>query len=129
VRRPGGFTLLEILVALTLFAVVGGALLALFQSGLRSTRLATEHTHAALLARSKLTELQAYSTLLPGTYDGEFDDTFRWRIALSEVPELAEAHTPTLRPLRVNLEVIWGEERQQRVVALDSLLLSTADAP
>ena len=128
-RRAAGFTLLEILVALTLFAVVGGALLALFQSGLRATRLSDEHAHAALLARSKLTELQAYSILEPGTYDGRFDDHYRWHIELSEMPELVEDSRSGLRPLRVNLEVLWGEDRQQRVVALDSLLLSAGDAP
>jgi general secretion pathway protein I len=128
-RRTGGFTLLEILVALTLFAVVGGALLTLFQSGLRSTRLSDEYAHAALLARSKLTELQAYAVLVPGTYDGSFDDRYRWRVELIEMPELAEDSRLELRPLRVDVEVIWGEDRQQRVVALDSLLLSAGDAP
>lgn len=128
-RRTGGFTLLEILVALTLFAVVGGALLALFQSGLRSTRLSDEYAHAALLARSKLTELQAYSVLVPGTYDGSFDDYYRWRVALTEMPELAEDSRLKLMPLRVDLKIIWGEDRQQRVVALDSLLLSAGDTP
>ena len=69
-NRGRGFTLLELLVALTLFAVVGGSLLQLFHSGLRTARLAGDQAHAVLLARSKLTELQAYPALQPGALSG-----------------------------------------------------------
>ena len=49
-NRGRGFTLLELLVALTLFAVVGGSLLQLFHSGLRTARLAGDQAHGVLRA-------------------------------------------------------------------------------
>ena len=82
-RRSRGFTLIEILIALTMFAVIGGGLLQLFNQGLRAARLADDRAHAVLLARSKLTELQAFPYLQPGTLTGSFEDGFRWEASLS----------------------------------------------
>jgi len=123
-NRTAGFTLLEVLVALTLFAVVGGALLGLFQSGLRATGLGSDYSHAALLARSKLTELQVYATLMPGVYEGEFDERYRWRVTLAE--RQADTDPSLLRevPLDVALEVSWGELGDSRQIVLNTVLLS-----
>ncbi|MCB1801374.1 MAG: type II secretion system protein [Gammaproteobacteria bacterium] len=122
-KRADGFTLLEILVALTLFAVLGGVLLQLFHSGLRNTRIATEHTHAALLARSKLNELLAYEDLQPGVFDGELANGYRWRSTLSESEDVSAAGTlPGL--LELTIEIEWGEPGDERTVSLNSLLLS-----
>jgi general secretion pathway protein I len=123
-RQARGFTLIEILVALTVFALVGGTLLQLFHSGLKTARIATEHTHAALLARSKLAELQAFDRLQPGTDEGEFADGFRWQVVLSELPELQQPGVTPLTPLALSLRVLWGTDDDERSVTVDSLLLS-----
>lgn len=123
-RTVRGFTLLEILVALTLFAVVGGTLLQLFQSGLRTARLAGDRTHAVLLARSKLVELQAYTHLEAGTLSGTFDDDYHWQAVLSPLPDLESGEPRLLQALDLNLTVTWGEGGDQRSFTLHSLLLS-----
>jgi general secretion pathway protein I len=128
-NRAAGFTLLEILVALTLFAIVGGALLGLFQSGLRATSASSEYTHAALLARSKLNELQVYTTLVPGTYEGEFDERYRWRVTLTERAEATDASLLRQVPVDVSLAVSWGEPADTRLVELRSVLLSGRAEP
>ena len=124
--RGRGFTLVELLVALTLFAVVGGSLLQLFHSGLRTARLAGDQTHAVLLARSKLTELQAYPALQPGALSGDFDDGYRWEAILAP-PSNVGATEPSTGPLQLldlELTVSWGEERDARSFTLHSLLLT-----
>ena len=125
-RRTGGFTLVEILVALTLFAVVGGALLQLFQSGLRNSRLANDYTHAALLARSKLTELQAHTHLRPGDLSGHFDGGYRWQAVLEEQATADPATPRSLMPLTLKLTVSWGDGGEERSFDLRSLLLTRA---
>jgi type II secretion system protein I len=128
-NRAAGFTLLEILVALTLFAIVGGALLGLFQGGLRATSTSSEYTHAALLARSKLNELQVYTTLVPGTYEGEFDGQYSWRVTLTERAETTDASLLRQVPVDVALAVSWGESADARQLELRSVLLSERAEP
>ena len=123
-NRARGFTLIEILVALTLFAAVGGVLLQLFHNGLRSARLAGEQTHAAMLAKSKLTELQAFSSLTPGDLTGEFDDGYRWQATLSENIEMQERYPGVLQPLDLNLTISWGNDEAPSTFSVETLLLS-----
>lgn len=122
-RRHRGFTLVEILVALTMFGIVGGMLLQLFGTGLRSARQAADISHAALLARSKLTELQANPRLEAGTLTGEFDDGYRWTAVLSpsEQPFLVAARN--LAPLDLALTIHWGETDSAETFRVDSMLL------
>jgi general secretion pathway protein I len=124
VKTHRGFTLVELLVALTLFAVVGGTLLQLFHEGLRTARLAAAHTHAVFLARSKLTELQAYSHLQPGTLSGAFADGYQWQAVLSTDENTAVAARGRVQPLELRLTVSWGESGEQRSFSLHSLLLT-----
>ena len=123
-KRDRGFTLVEILVALTLFAVVGGALLQLFQSGLRNVRVADDYSHAVFLARSKLTELQAHNHLLPGELSGAFPGGYRWQALLSEPDGVDAGPTRWLRPLDLTLTISWGDDTESRNYTLHSLLLS-----
>ena len=125
-RTHRGFTLVELLVALTLFAVVGGTLLQLFQNGLRTARLAAAHTHAVFLARSKLTELQAYPALQPGALSGDFDDGYRWEAILAPPSNIGvtEPSTGPLQLLDLVLTISWGEGHDARSFTLHSLLLT-----
>ena len=123
-RRRRGFTLVELLVALTLLGVVGGTLLQLFHSGLRTARQAAEQSHAVLLARSKLTELQAYRHLQPGTLSGSFDDDYRWQAVLTPVADDDARPSVRLQLLDLVLTISWGEAGDARSFALHSLLLT-----
>lgn len=55
----GGFTLLEVIVALTILAVGIIAIMQLFPTSLRQTRVAAERTTVASLARSELGRVRA----------------------------------------------------------------------
>jgi general secretion pathway protein I len=127
VSRARGFTLLEVLVALMLFAAVGGTLLALFQGGLRATSLGDDYTRAAMLAQSKLNELQAYRTLLPGVYEAPFDDRFSWRVTLTGRETDNDRRRAGVVPMDVVLAVYWEHGGDRREVTVDTLLLSSAE--
>ena len=60
-RRPraAGFTLLEVLVALIIFALTFGVLAQIMQTGLRQSTTATASSTATLLARSQLARVGA----------------------------------------------------------------------
>ena len=53
-RSSGGFTLVETLVAVTLLALLFGALMPVFQQGLTVLRVSDRHARAVLLAQSLL---------------------------------------------------------------------------
>lgn len=125
-QRAHGFTLIEILVALTMFAVVGGTLLQLFEGGLRASSRAADYTHAVLLARSKLTELLAYNDLRPGVIEGEFEGGYRWQAVLNEFPEEEPSQATRLKPLDLRLTVAWGEPGDEDTFDLRSVSLTQA---
>ncbi|MBI4778629.1 type II secretion system minor pseudopilin GspI [Candidatus Desantisbacteria bacterium] len=61
-KRPKieyGFTLLEVMVAMAIFAVAVITLLSVFSNGLNLTRATNDHTQAIILAQSKLAEFNA----------------------------------------------------------------------
>lgn len=127
-RRPPwqrGFTLLELLVALVVLAVVGGALLELFNGGLRNVGQSADYTHAALLARSKLAELETLDSFPPAA-EGRFDERFYWRLVTADYvdADTTELHKDAIRPVRVALAVAWNDGGQVRSYAVETLFLS-----
>ena len=127
ISRTRGFTLVEILVAFMMLALVGGALLQLFQGGMRNIDSSRHYTYASLLARSKLTELMAIPNLTEGIESGRFDDTYRWSLQLTPYVEDNDEPLPDARAraLRADLKVQWDTEGEYRLTTL----LLTREAP
>ncbi len=122
-RPDGGFTLIEVLVALLVLGTVAVAVLQLFGGGLRLARAAGDHADAILLASAKLAELEP-GPLEEGSATGE-TGPFRWTRRVSLEPGLlpVEPNTPDtvgLKLARVTVEVRWGASRQAQLVTLRS---------
>lgn len=131
VKRSQGFSLLEVLVAFTITALLLTVLFQTFASGLRAARLSETYTHAILLAQGKLAELSVEETLVEGAQEGNFDDTYRWQTQitpylLADEPE--DIQLP-VRPFTTTVEVYWNEGAQQRSIALTTLLLTGQSSP
>jgi general secretion pathway protein I len=104
VARPG-FTLLEVLIALVIFALAFGVLAQIFQTGLRQSATAEVTTAATLLARSQLARVGVELPLEAGELDGETEDGLRWQTVIQE------AEPPTeegLASYLVEVTVTWG---------------------
>src|SRR5512147_41363 len=92
--RPSGasgFTLLEVLVAFAVLAVMIVPILQVFGSGLGTTETARAYSTAALLARSKLAEVGVEEDLEEGEKTGVFEG-YEWRRTISR-SELTPAET------------------------------------
>ena len=128
-RRYRGFTLLEILVAFIVLSLAGGALLQLFHGGLRNVALSSEYSRAALLARSKIAEMDAYQVVESGESEGEFDETFRWQLTTSPytdpgtIASILSARAD-YQAMRMQLAVIWGEHDDETRFVVESILLT-----
>ncbi len=123
VRRRGGFTLLEVLIAFTILAVALVALLRAFSSGLRGLDAAEAGTAALQHARSKIEEVGTVIPLEAGEHGGEFEDGTRWSIAIRpyEAGEGAVVENVALVPYEI--EVTVSRERGGKVT-LRSLRLA-----
>lgn len=121
-RRPqqSGFTLLEILVAFVVLALVGGALLQLFQGGLHNLSAGDDYGRAALLAESTLSRLRAQPALAVGEQQGDLGGGYRYTLQLSPYVE-DETAQPDL--LQADLQISWGDASHPGSYQLRTLLL------
>ena len=108
-HTEGGFTLLEVLVAVAILAVALTALFQAFAGGLGGARQAEAATRAGLIARSILDRVGADLPLAEGVQRGEAADKYIWILGISP---RREPNNPRLAsPLRlydVEAVVSWG---------------------
>ena len=119
-RREGGFTLIEVMAAFMVFALLFGVLLQILSTSVANTRLSGDYTRAALWAQSKLDALGLEEMLEPGTRSGRFDERFSWMLEVRE--ELVaddrglDALEIPVNLYHVTLIVEWGEDRPRQAV-------------
>lgn len=111
--RSSGFTLLEVMIAIAIIAI---ALVAVLGSQSQSLSLATEakfNTTAALLAQSKIAEMEAASPENLVSNSGEFGEDFpnyRWELTVSDLG-FSGAKDLLDYLKQIDLVVSWGEHR------------------
>ncbi len=86
-KADDGFTLIEVMVAMTILAI---ALVAVFQMQSQSISMASEarfRTTASLLAQSKMAELEASASIGGKTDAGDFSPEhpqYAWRVSVTD---------------------------------------------
>jgi len=88
-RGAGGFTLLEVLVAFTILAMMLTVLLRIFSDGFRGMSAAEAHATAALHAQAALAGVGSEIPLAVGEWAGEYGDGFRWEVSIEPYQEPA----------------------------------------
>jgi type II secretion system protein I len=112
-----GFTLLEVLVALSILGVAVVASIQGFAGGLRLLKLSGDHQEAMLFADQKMREVV---TPAEGREDGT-EDRFHWTRTISKVPtpELVAAARPiNWSVYEVDVRVRWDERREVQLTTL-----------
>lgn len=111
-RKTGpGFTLLEVMIALAILALVGVAFLRAQASSVRLVNESVQVSLATLLAREKMAEMEGEGTLQPGKKSGTSEEawiSFRWE------QKVTAGEIPGLRKLQV--AVFWMEGALERRV-------------
>jgi general secretion pathway protein I len=121
----GGFSLLEVVVALAILALALGALYPAFSSAARRAHLVAERDRAVMLADSKLAEIDA-AVLRPGIEAGTVDGRYRWRRRVEPYALPGAGADPTpLIPYQVTMEVRWGPEERARSIELTTVRLGS----
>ncbi len=111
-RKPFGFTLLEVMVAMAIIAI---ALTAVLGSQSQSVSLASEakfNTTAPLLAQSKIAEIEVAEQSDVAGGSGDFGEDFpgyTWELSVEDIVFEEPANVSDLLK-RIDLKVSWGDE-------------------
>jgi general secretion pathway protein I len=120
-----GFTLIEVLVALTILSLSLAIIFSVFSVGLRSRRAAEEYEQATMLAESKLNSVGIDEPIQEGDTVGRFNDRFWWKMVVTPYHEEGRNEAKDLlgRPLLVTVIVSWGDAGDEKSVTLTTLRL------
>ena len=124
-RRAGGFTLLEVLIALAIFAMVAASVLTATARSLQTASRLEDKTLAMWIADNRLTELQlAQSPVADGREQGEVEFAGRRWQWQSEVQATSEAdmRRVTLWVAPMEPGRLGGDVRERAVVSLNGFL-------
>ena len=116
-RGERGFTLLEVIVAMALFAAGIVAISRLFTGALRLSGGASDASAAAIYARQRMEEALLAPDPAEGVEQGAFGDRHRWILETSFVPP--EEEKP-YDEIRFRVTVTWDDGGHERATELTS---------
>jgi general secretion pathway protein I len=129
--RAAGFSLLEILVAFTLMALIVAVLMRVFSGGLQGAGVAEDYARAASLAESKLAGIGSETPLKPGELSGTEAGKYRWKITMQGYEDKAASAVPPqpqalmrVQLMEVAVSVAWSDYGKDRQVAMTTLFLA-----
>jgi len=120
-----GFTLLEVLVALTILSLSVTVLFGIFSAGLDRTRQDTRAMQARVLAQSLLAEAQSAP---PRTNaDGEAESGAMWHLQVSPLAR-ADAIATGLAAQKVSATVHWRSGDRDQSLTLTTLVFAPRES-
>ena len=124
--RAQGFTLLEVIAAIMLLAIAFAALMQVAGGSIRLSQNASEHSEAALWARSLLDTAFTTEPVRAGTTTGRFDQRFSWQLDVTPWAVPAAAPNAPMRLYQLDLDVTWGPVSHPRSAHFRTLRLASA---
>lgn len=116
--QQAGFTLLEVLVAFVILALVMGVLTRILSLSMRSLEAAGHHQQALQLAESQLAEVAARLTARRSDrLQGKFQDPYSWVAEIEPYEFTNQSSLPSSRisPRLIRVTVSWGDGSAQQV--------------
>jgi len=124
-KAPGGFTLLEVLVAMTIVGLGVVTLVEVFSQGLRLGSRSAVHTDAMTYGRQAMDEFLVANKLEGGSDQGSLPNQGRWKVQVRPLPssstELSLSSPWELR--EVEMELRLNDSGRERLVELKTLRL------
>lgn len=123
-KQQTGFSLIELLIAFVVMALVIGGILQLFGTSLRSVAVAEEYSYAVQLAESQLMLVGNEYPIEESSHSGTAEDSkYTWTINISaaELPLPEGIPALPLYPYQVVVTISWANGLRQRQYHLSSL--------
>jgi len=117
-RGEKGFTLLEVIVAMAIFAAGIVAISRLFTGSLRLSGGARDASAASIYARQRMEEALLVPNPVEGAEQGAFGDNYRWEVATFFVPQ--EEEEKPYDEIRLRVTVRWDDGVDGRAVDLSA---------
>ena len=117
IARQKGFSLLEVLLALTIFGIAFVGIIEGITVHLRAESLAEDTTRAAILAQNVLEDIRCEENFIPRTESGEYSHEnlgFKWEYELDE--------TETDNLYKVTIIISFHDGRRLRKYQLESFI-------
>ncbi len=123
--RQAGFTLLETVVALMVFALVAGALQLCLAGGWKGVRSVRMEVAALIVAKAQLATAGVESSLVDGTEEGTTEAGFHWTSDIRRYEPAGGGETAAIAGYWVSVTVSWRDSpmRPERSVELKTLKL------
>jgi len=123
-----GFTLIEVLVAFVLLALVLGTAFEIFSTGLARASELESHSRALVVAQSRLAVTGLEEALKEGDTQGESEDRrFHWVVSVRKLDEGTDPAVPApsiYSMYRIDVRVTWtGGDSRDRNLSLATVSL------
>lgn len=124
-HAQAGFTLIEVMAAFAIFAVLFGVMLQILSTSISNTRRSGDFTQAALLAQSQLDMVGIEALPEPGRSSGRYNDEYSWEMVIEpyqvEDDRGVDYGAMPIDLYYVGLTVYWGEGRTERSATFETL--------
>ncbi len=117
-----GFSLLEVIVALSIMAIGFATVMQLFSGSIKSIDLSDEYLKAVSLANHKMNSLELDDFLVED-FTGEFENEpdYSWTLALEPYGDILNDEEDNIQLAKVTLNVLWNSRGKERNVQLTTV--------
>lgn len=121
-QTSSGFTLLEVLVALSILGVAVLTLVQLFSANLKSLSASEEYVSLSLEAQAKMREVLTNKEFTERSWNGVSDNGHRFEVSVSQA--LSERmENLSVKLIEIEVKILWAHGPKDKVVTLKTLKL------
>ena len=119
-NRGGGFTLLEVLVALALLGIALTVVLQVFSANLRNVGSAEDYDYASALASARMREIVDHEAVSEASWTEKTPEGYDIDVAVAEYMKERTANLPVMI-LQVDLTIRWLKGAREKSITLRTI--------
>jgi general secretion pathway protein I len=125
-RNNEGYTLIEVLVAMTILAMSLTVLFRIFSTGLLNIDVSAQYAKAVVVAETQLAAAGLENELRPGQTEGAVDEQFYWLQTVEPYvqPDQSVDQDLPVSAFLVTVQVEWEHRGRTRQIRLNSIRLA-----